>query len=160
MPSRTSSTTQKPRVGSQAARAATKHASQDRFLAAYAEHCTVVHACRATGIGRRTHYGWLESDPAYAARFADVKDDAVESLEAEARRRAAEGVLEPVYQGGKKVGSIRKYSDTLLIFLLKGAKPDVYRDRVEHTGKNGGPIETTARIYLPDNGRSRPSANA
>lgn len=28
-----------------------------------------------------------------------------------------------------------EYSDTLLIFLLKGAKPERYRERVEHTGE-------------------------
>ena len=34
----------------------------------------------------------------------------------------------PVYQGGKKVGSVRKYSDLLLIFLLKAAAPETDRD--------------------------------
>ena len=32
------------------------------------------------------------------------------------------------------------YSDTLLIFLLKGLRPQKYRERYEHTGANGGPI--------------------
>ncbi len=41
-------------------------------------------------------------------------------------RRAVDGVDEPVYQGGKKVGSITRYSDTLLIFLLK-ANRDKFR---------------------------------
>ena len=54
-----------------------------------------------------------------------------------ARRRAAEGTLKPVYQGGKLVGEIREFSDTLLIFLLKGKRPEVYREnvKVEHSGK-------------------------
>lgn len=35
-----------------------------------------------------------------------------------------------------------RYSDTLLIFLLKGARPEKYKDRQshEHTGSGGGPI--------------------
>ena len=47
----------------------------------------------------------------------------------------------PVYYQGKEVGQIRKFSDTLLIFLLKGARPETYRERHEHTGKHGGPIQ-------------------
>jgi hypothetical protein len=147
-------------VGSQAARHAEKMERQAQFLEAYREHCTVFHACQAAGIGRRTHYDWLDEDAEYVARFEQARSEATDSLEHEAVRRARDGVLEPVYQGGKKVGSIRKYSDTLLIFLLKGAKPEVYRERVEHTGKDGGPIETAARIYLPDNGRTRVDGSA
>ena len=31
---------------------------------------------------------------------------------------------------------------TAAIFWLKNRRPDLWRDRVEHTGKDGGPIET------------------
>ena len=36
---------------------------------------------------------------------------------------------------------------TMLIFMLKSYKPDVYRDRVEHTGKNGQDIN---RVMDPE----------
>jgi hypothetical protein len=38
--------------------------------------------------------------------------------------------------------AVREYSDTLLIFLLKGMRPQKYRDqaRVEHTAPDGGGI--------------------
>ena len=53
-------------------------------------------------------------------------------LEAEAYRRAVEGWVEPVgWYKGKAGGTVRRYSDTLLIFTLKGLLPDRYRDRVE-----------------------------
>lgn len=66
----------------------------------------------------------------------------VVSLEAEARRRAMDGVDEPVYHKGEVVGHVRKYSDTLLIFLLKAHRPHKYRDnyKIEH----GGQVEVTA----------------
>ena len=50
---------------------------------------------------------------------------------------------------------MREYSDTLLIFMLKARKPDVYRERasIEHTGANGGPLEHAIQFYLPTNGR-------
>ena len=35
---------------------------------------------------------------------------------------------------------IRVYSDLLLVTLLKGKRPDTYRERFEHTGENGQPL--------------------
>ena len=51
-------------------------------------------------------------------------------LEAEAHRRAVEGVEEPVgWYKGVAGGTVRRYSDALLIFTLKGLLPDRYRER-------------------------------
>ena len=59
------------------------------------------------------------------------------------RRRAVEGVEEPVgWYKGEAGGVVRKYSDTLLIFLLKGRKPEMYRERYEHSGPGGRPVFT------------------
>ena len=38
---------------------------------------------------------------------------------------------------GQLVCRVRKYSDSLLMLLLKGKCPDTFRERFEHTGKNG-----------------------
>lgn len=103
------------------------------FLAGFAEHGTVTAAAKMAGCGRRTVYDWLARDAEFRAAFAEAEQQAVDSLEREAYRRALEGTDEPVYQGGKKVGVIRKYSDTLLIFLLKGNRPTKYRERVDVT---------------------------
>lgn len=113
-----------------------------KFLAAYSQLGNITAAAKISQVARSLHYEWMSGDPEYAQRFAVATDEAVERLEAEARRRAEKGCLKPVYQGGKKVGTIREYSDTLLIFLLKGARPDRYRDnaRVEHSGPAGGPL--------------------
>lgn len=74
------------------------------------------------------------------AEFAEAWDEAaamgVMALEDEMRRRAFEGVEEPVIYKGKIAKDengvplvMRKYSDNLLMFALKGAKPDKYRDK-------------------------------
>lgn len=116
------------------------------FLAALAECGNARDAARQVGLSRSTVYQWRDTDAVFADAWAKAQRIGVEALEDEARRRAYSGVEEPVYQGGKLVGHVRKYSDTLLIFLLKGAKPETYRDnaRIEHTGKDGGPIRTEA----------------
>lgn len=112
------------------------HRKKRAFLAAYAECGTITHAAEAAGIDRRSHYNWLNDDPEYAEAFEQAKQMSIEALEKEARRRAIEGVQEPVYQGGKLVGHKRRYSDTLLMFLLNGLAPEKYKERkeVQHTG--------------------------
>ncbi len=78
---------------------------------------------------------------------------AVETLEAEARRRALEGVEENVYYQGAVIGRTRKYSDTMLMFLLRAYRPDIYRERRETDDKDDGPVIGRVTLYLPDNGR-------
>ncbi len=113
---------------------AAKKARQKAFLEEYKQCATVTHAAKIALIARRRHYKWLESDPDYAKAFEEAKVAATDALVAEARRRATQGVEEAVYYKGEVVGTIRKYSDTLLIFLLKGALPEVYRERYEISG--------------------------
>ena len=53
----------------------------------------------------------------------------------EAARRAIDGVREEIYYKGKVVGEKYNYSDSLLMFLIRGAFPDKYGQGV---GKGGG----------------------
>ena len=71
-------------------------------------------------------------------------ETAVALLEGEARRRALHGREEPVFHQGEEVARVTKYSDNLLMFLLKGLKPEMYREtrRLEPTGASGGPMLT------------------
>ena len=103
--------------------------NQRAFLKAYAESGLVGLAAEAAGISRDLHARWLKSSAAYRAAFEPAHERAIETMEAEARRRACDGVVEPVYQGGVKCGTRRRYSDVLLIFLLKAARPEKYADR-------------------------------
>jgi hypothetical protein len=118
------------------------------LIKAYIKDPALTHICDKVGITRTTHYQWLKDDPAYAAEFERAKERAVESMEEEARRRAVAGVDEPVYYQGEVCGAIRKYSDTLLIFMLKAARPKVYRERFEHSGPDGGPIQVDGAMRV------------
>jgi uncharacterized protein YbjQ (UPF0145 family) len=71
----------------------------------------VLRAAQAAKVGRRVVYLW-RTDPAFEALMSEAHEDALDLLEEEARRRGADGVLEPVFQGGHEVGTIRRYSDT------------------------------------------------
>lgn len=110
---------------------------QARFLEALAAYGNVTQAAKACGMARRTLYDWRREDAAFAAAWDEASELGANALEDEARRRAFKGTLKPVYQRGEKVGTVREYSDTLLIFLLKGAKPEKYRENVRHSGAIG-----------------------
>jgi hypothetical protein len=109
------------------------------FLAAFEECGNVTVACQLAGVSRSAVYLWRE-DPEFEAEFEAAGETAADALEAEARRRAVEGFTEPVFQGGAQVGTITRYSDTLLIFLLKGRRRGVFGDRQELTGADGKPL--------------------
>ena len=119
----------------------TKVGKKKAFLAAYSETGNITRAAELSKCSRRQHYRWL-ADPAYAKEFAEAEEQAADRLEQEARRRAVEGTQKPVFYKGEQCGIIREYSDILLIFLLKGIRPEKYKERFasEHTGKSGGPI--------------------
>jgi hypothetical protein len=112
---------------------------QRAFLGVYRQCGNVQAAARAARCARSQHYWWLKQ-PAYAEAFKDAHAEACDALESEAWRRAVEGVVRPVYYRGKIVGMERKYSDTLLIFLMKGAMPEKYRDNAKINKTEGAEI--------------------
>ena len=119
---------------------------QDAFLEALAEIGRADLAAEKIGIQRETVYKWRRRDPEFVKRMDAARREASLILEDEAKRRAVDGVEEPVFYLGQECGAIRRYSDTLLIFLLKCNNPEKFRDIVhnEHTGKDGGAIELKA----------------
>jgi len=123
---------------------------REAFLEALKETCNITKACELSGLPRTSAYEWKADDPEFAADWQKSLDIAADLLEEEAVRRAKEGTLKPVYQGGELVGHIQEYSDTLMIFLLKGAKPKKYMDRLvqEVSGPAGGPIQAAITVQL------------
>ena len=97
-----------------------------KFLKNLAKYGVVSYAAKAAGISKQLAYAVRLENEKFAKAWERALDTATDVLEKEAQRRAVKGVDEPVYQGGKQVGSITRYSDTLLIFLLK-ANRDKFR---------------------------------
>lgn len=98
-----------------------------------------------------TAYNWRSENPEFAQQWESAKEAGVDALEDEARRRAFEGTSEPIFHQGMECGTIQKYSDTLTIFLLKGARPEKYRERVstELTGKDGADLNLSVVFVEP-----------
>jgi hypothetical protein len=125
------------------------------FLKNLATSANVSVACQRAGVSRSTAYRVRATDDEFAEAWEDAIDEAVDALEGEAHRRAVEGTLEPVYQGGKQVGEIRKYSDTLLIFLLKAHRPEKFREI--DIGKLAEALERRYGFRLTPHGTTQPN---
>jgi len=115
---------------------------QAGFLAVLAQCCNVGRACAAVQIDRSTAYVWREKDADFARAWDKALAVGVSALEDEAHRRAFEGVDEPVFYQGESCGAVRKYSDTLAIFLLKSHNPEKYRDNAK--------LELSGRVEMAD----------
>lgn len=114
----------------------TKKKKQADFMAAFVELVSVTRAAKRAKIHRTIVYDWIRDDPDFEAAYDAACKIATGRLEDEAVRRAFEGTLKPVYQGGKLAGKIREYSDTLLIVLLKARAPEKYKERVDQKNTN------------------------
>lgn len=102
-----------------------------------------VQAAKQLGVSVRTMERARENDKKFGKAWADARLEGARSrlsdLETEAWRRAVKGTKKPVYQGGKKVGTITEYSNTLLMFLIKAearrAGDDSFVERSDVTQK-------------------------
>lgn len=128
----------------------TKHL-KEAFLADYRVGGNVTRAVRRSGVPYRCLvYVWQEHDAQFAQDFQQARIEATEVLEEEARRRAEQGVttVTPVYHNGTLIDTVEetKYSDTLMIFLLKSLAPEKYRDRVQlqHADADGQKLPLAA----------------
>src|SRR5258707_4031649 len=133
-----------------------KNAKQDAFLEEFAQHGNITLACRKVEIDRSTLYRWKEKSDTFLFKFNQAMEEAKDNIRAEIYRRAHDGIEEPVlaqgqlvyeyepvldadgtqrkddkgklmWQRGKMV-TVRKYSDTLLIFHAKMLMPE-YREK-------------------------------
>ena len=113
-----------------------QHPKKRAYLAAYAATGGKGLAAKLAGIDRSAIYqpGWRD-DPQFQEALERARLMAIDVLEDEATRRAVEGWEEPVgWYKGEAGGYVRRYSDNLLMFKLKGELPQKYAERVELRG--------------------------
>jgi len=95
---------------------------KEQFLEMLVVLPNVTAVCRLMGVHHSNLYRARKKDEDFDQKIREALDAGYDMVEEEARRRAVEGVLEPVYHQGEEVGQVRKYSDNLLMFLLKAYK--------------------------------------
>lgn len=115
------------------------------FLEAFAQ-CGICNlAARQVKIAPGTVEKARQKNMKFREAYAAAKENATQMLEAEMMRRAKIGIDKPVTVAGQRE-VIREYSDTLLIFMLKSLRPQVYRDnyQVALTNPDGSKLELAA----------------
>jgi len=105
-------------------------------------------------------YKWRAADAEFAKAWDGAVEEALDLLELEARRRAHDGLVkkkfgkdgDPVIDPttGKQYYE-REYSDTLMIFLLKGGRPEKYRENIRQEQSG----EVVIRVQYGDDGSQR-----
>lgn len=116
---------------------------ESAFLAHLAQTYNVEASCKKAKISKTEAYRKRREDPKFAEDWDRAREIGAAALESEAIRRAVEGWLEPIYHDGEIVGYVRKYSDRLIEFLLRGAMPEKYRERHELSGRVDGNLTLT-----------------
>lgn len=116
---------------------------QKLALGALAEGLTNKEAADAAGITTAELRAYRARDEVFNKMCADAFEDGTDVLEAESFRRAVRGVERTKFWQGVPIGVEQEYSDTLLLAMLKGRRPERYKERVqqEWAGVGGNPIE-------------------
>ena len=139
----------------------------DAFMAALREYPVFSHACEAVGVNYSTVWRHREKNPEFEAQCREAMEVGIDKAEKEAFRRGVHGWHEPVIDKGRLAWAyqrnvdadgvesyspvlddngqpvpltIKKHSDSLLQFVLKGRRRSTYGDKTELTGANGGPV--------------------
>lgn len=94
-------------------------------LATEGEEITV--AARACKIDRKTLWRWRRDIDGLDDQLAEAYREGTDSLVEVARCRGKDGWLEPIYQGGEKVGEKRLYDSSLLQMIIRKREP-AFRD--------------------------------
>jgi hypothetical protein len=118
------------------------------FLGALEASGNVSASARRAGVGRATVYRHRAGEADFRESWDEALEVACDALEAEARRRALDGWDEPVFYEGKVCGHIRKYSDALIMFLLKAYRPQ-FRDHALTEHAVNAPVQVEVR-YVND----------
>ena len=113
------------------------------FLEVLRETGNVTLAAQHVGQSRNQVHDVRQRSKRFAAQWDDALEEATDLLEAAAWRRAFTGIDKPRFYKGEVVGSTKKYSGRLLMFLLEAHRPQKFRDggKVEQPGATDAGVD-------------------
>jgi len=115
-----------------------------KFISGLRTHGCVARAARESNLHRQNAYQMKAKHEEFSEEWDTALEECWDEMEIEARRRGVEGVPEGQYFKGKKIDEVTKYSDNLLMFVLKAKRPE-FRDRTAHeiSGPEGKSLNLT-----------------
>lgn len=88
-------------------------------------------SAQAAGVSVATIIKHLKKDEQFAESCNESLESYRDTIEAEAYRRAVTGFEKGIYYQGVRMDTELQYSDALMQTLLKGNRPEKYRDRLD-----------------------------
>ena len=126
----------------------------NRFLRHYATGATLTESYKVSGLARSTYRDLRDNDEEFAEWLKGAEESSTDLMLTEAFRRGVRGVPEPTgWYKGDAGGTVQRYSDNLLMFLLKERRPE-FRDKFELTGQGGQPLQIQLAAYTAPEGIS------
>lgn len=120
------------------------------FLAEYLKTGNLSHSARVAGVDRKTVQRRREKNAAFAEAMEDAELSLADDLEMEARRRAYDGIDEPVFYKGEECGTTRRHSDPLIIFLMKANNPKKYGGIAGSKNEGGVRLPATGSMRITE----------
>ena len=111
-----------------------------RFIEILREAGNVSKAAQEAGFSRQAFYAYRKKNPEFKKLWDEAIEQAIDKLEAEAWRRAKDGIEKPIVHQGQVIGHYREYSDRLLEILLKAYRPNLFE------GKSGAKVFETLNV--------------
>ena len=125
------------------------HITQEKeiaFLAELERSGNISAASDAVGISRTAAWELRQRNPAFDAACLEVMEKVTDRLEEKIRQRAEEGTAKGVWYRGDKVGEEIEHHDVLAMFMLKGGRPEQYRENQGVQVNVGLSVESTAKL--------------
>lgn len=102
-----------------------------KFLEAYEEKQSALHASEAAGISRKTAYNWRDADEKFKEDWDKAKLYGAEELASTLFERAKHGTEKIIYdKDGTVISKTIEYNVTREIFMLKHRSPEIYGDKM------------------------------
>lgn len=115
----------------------------EAFLVALAPHGLIASAAKAVKVTSAQVQAYREYNKEFGEHVKEVLEESKDALEKEAFRRAVEGVEEDVYYKGEIVGTVRRYSDSLLSKMLEAKRKEEY-------GTTKVQVDTAVTVLIRD----------
>lgn len=101
----------------------------EKFFSHLAQTGRPIESAQFAGYSRAMVYKRKKDEPDFAEQWDVAKETYIESFEKYIDKRALKGYKDPVFHSGVKVGSRRKFSDSLALARLKVLAPEKYSER-------------------------------
>lgn len=101
-------------------------ASREQFLSRLAETANVAESARSVGMSRSSAYAERRRNGDFARAWQHALEIALDELEMTVLERALCGVEKQVFYAGEACGTVRHYSDSLAMFILRARRPHIY----------------------------------